>query len=204
MRLAVYIGDECVKRAHPLDKARFERPPGFRVDNPRNRIERKYPLGTLGLSVDVEGDAHPQEHPLGLRAQGSELGAVHFEQARRDRRAPRMRSRRSGEHLIEHSGGRLVCRENRRMHARLRGIYRYSQDNLLGRFSPHCPSGRIGRALGAIDVPRQPYQRTAAVRAVPRTRTLRAGRRAVGQPWQKKGDRYARCMREDPLSRVRG
>ena len=59
--LVVEIVEEEVQRRDALHQTTFHLFPFLLRNDPGNQVERKDPLGTLGISIDVEGDTLPQE-----------------------------------------------------------------------------------------------------------------------------------------------
>jgi len=100
--------------------------PGRSLDDARDYVERKNPLGPRLFVVDVEGDPHLQQHPRGFGAQRLQVARAHLGQAVGKRQVSRTGLAVAIEHLIEEGagGGFLmppVCRENGHRVAQCRG-----------------------------------------------------------------------------------
>ena len=108
----VDVLDERVQRPHPLRQAGFEVRPRDGVDDARDRVEREDLLRAFLEAVDVEGDAHAQEHPVGAGAQLGELARVANEKIRDHARASRPRSQVGVEHLVEEPVHDAICVRN--------------------------------------------------------------------------------------------
>ena len=147
---AVDVLDEGVQRAHALDQAGFEVCPGGGVDDARDRIEGEDLLRALLHAVDVEGDAHAQEHPVGAaRAARRVRSRLATEKVGDDARASRARCERAVEHLVEGPRRDTICVRNGQtlahgvgIHDGLASFVGHARFNFLHR----CVRGRAGRA----------------------------------------------------------
>jgi hypothetical protein len=72
--LVVEVVQEQVEGGDPLDQARLEPGPFVGRDDPRDQVEREDALRALGVVVDREGDAAPQERQVDRRPPALELG----------------------------------------------------------------------------------------------------------------------------------
>ena len=59
--IVINVVQEEIQRNDPLGQSRFEFFPFGSRKHTRHRIERKDPLGTFVIVVDIEGNALPQE-----------------------------------------------------------------------------------------------------------------------------------------------
>ena len=101
------VNDE-VERADALLQAALDEAPFRRRDDPWHQIERKDPLGSSPIAVDVEGNAHVEERALRGLLPPEELavGQSFDELAERARRRARLAV--GVEHFIEEAAGFVV------------------------------------------------------------------------------------------------
>jgi hypothetical protein len=106
------VVDEQVQRADPLFEAKLDPCPFGGRHDPRNEVEGKNPLGAGAVAVDVEGDPHVQQRPLG-RALAAQQLAVGHRVDQLDQR-PGSGSRRAIriEHLVEEGAGLIPIKSH--------------------------------------------------------------------------------------------
>ncbi len=98
--VVVNIVEKQVERDDALGEARFQMFPFVGRQHPRDRIERKDPLGAAVIVIDIEGDALAQEVEFGVRLAGEEVGVVEMAEFPQQRGAMAPHSSIRAEHLI--------------------------------------------------------------------------------------------------------